>query len=314
MKVKFNQYLLNTVETNYHRHLFCEIANHPDVEIVDNDSDISFNTSGRRTDYDTKMAVLIDRSDPHTRPGSFNIDLLVDENLAKIADPKRTKPSNYFKLPDWQIEVDGINEYDVWSPAFDNPLLKTAATKIVCPIGLPENIFFNSTNQRDIDIFFQGIVFEWYPLRKILHQELPKLTHLKQWLKNISGASVVKDKKTIEQYDNQLMEYANGLRRSKLCLFDGGVFNYPVKKYVECIATGCLVMAPVPKEAEYLGYIDGETMVSIDHTNFREKIEYYINNEPERKRITDNAYQLFTEKYALKKSTDIYINKLKQLL
>ena len=62
-------------------------------------------------------------------------------------------------------------------------------------------------------------------------------------------------------------------------------------KYFEAPACKTLLLAePVPDILE-LGFKDGVNFVACDKTNFYEKAMYYLKNEKERIRITENGYK-----------------------
>ncbi|MFO7316899.1 MAG: glycosyltransferase [Bacilli bacterium] len=86
-------------------------------------------------------------------------------------------------------------------------------------------------------------------------------------------------------------KYAQELNRSKMFFTCGSVLKYPVFKYFEAPACKTLLLAePVPDILE-LGFKDGENFVACSQSDFYEKAMYYLKNEEERKRITENGYQ-----------------------
>jgi len=86
-------------------------------------------------------------------------------------------------------------------------------------------------------------------------------------------------------------KYAIELNRSKIFFTCGSKFKYPVMKYFEAPACKTLLLAePVPDILE-LGFKDGVNFVACDKTNFYEKAMYYLKNEKERIRITENGYK-----------------------
>lgn len=66
-------------------------------------------------------------------------------------------------------------------------------------------------------------------------------------------------------------------------------------KYFEAPACKTLLFAePVP---DILELEDGENFVACNQSNFYEKAMYYLKNEKERKRITENGYQFIHTKH-----------------
>lgn len=87
------------------------------------------------------------------------------------------------------------------------------------------------------------------------------------------------------------VNYAKELNRTKMFFTCGSKYHYPVLKYFEAPACRSLLLAkPVPDLLE-LGFIDGENFIACNESNFHEKAMYYLENEAERTRITDNGYQ-----------------------
>ncbi|WP_449539524.1 glycosyltransferase family protein [Ferdinandcohnia sp. Marseille-Q9671] len=84
--------------------------------------------------------------------------------------------------------------------------------------------------------------------------------------------------------------YAKELNRSKIFFTCGSSLKYPVLKFFEAPACKTLLLAePVPDILD-LGFEDGVNFVACDKTNFYEKAEYYLENEEERQRITENGF------------------------
>jgi len=84
--------------------------------------------------------------------------------------------------------------------------------------------------------------------------------------------------------------YVEALNKCKMLCFDGSSNRYSVTKYFECMATKTLALADTPMDAEDLHFKPDYNYVEINKDNFRDKILYYMDNEKERKRITENAY------------------------
>ncbi|MCA0984941.1 glycosyltransferase [Halobacillus yeomjeoni] len=86
-------------------------------------------------------------------------------------------------------------------------------------------------------------------------------------------------------------KYAQELNRAKMFFTCGSVLQYPVLKFYEAPACRTLLLAESNKEIEELGFKDRVHYVSCNRGNFYEKAMYYLKNEQERKRITDEGYK-----------------------
>ena len=198
-----------------------------------------------------------------------------------------------------------------------------AAQFLRVPISVPERIFFSDpAASRFIDVFFMGAVGVYYPLRALVLQTLRSLcatwpnprNNLKFW--HASAATNQGQSLWLmpaDAYDAQQLWYADCLRHSKMMIFDGTVFNYPVQKFFEAMACGCLVLAPAPREAEIFGFVDGATMVAVNPENFMEKIYYYKEHTDERQAIVDRAYQLVQANYTCTAQARIFVQKLQAI-
>lgn len=100
-------------------------------------------------------------------------------------------------------------------------------------------------------------------------------------------------------------EYANIHRRSRICMnFQcGHGLNRPQKKgrSWEIAACGAFMLANNPhtyQGKEGWWFEDGVDFISFDDNNLVDKVRYYLNNEEERKRISDNIYKKYQENYA----------------
>lgn len=86
--------------------------------------------------------------------------------------------------------------------------------------------------------------------------------------------------------------YAEALGRTRFFIFGSSRHNYPLQKYFEGMASGCVVVADEPGGAEELGFVDGESYVEIDGDNWRQRLDYFIKHSGAAKRVADNGRKL----------------------
>ena len=92
--------------------------------------------------------------------------------------------------------------------------------------------------------------------------------------------------------------YAEAVGRSRFFIFCGGIHGYPVQKYFEVPASGCLPVAlKLRGIGEDLGFIDGETYVEATIRNWEEKVLYYHKNNDETQRIIENGRKLILKRH-----------------
>ncbi len=315
MKVKFPNTYRRYIGTKMYRYLAHAIEENPNLEVVGvNDySDIAIDIN-----TNTKKSIILDYADPHGVIPDFNVDAIACEKRIKaalkthnITIDQITPSIVWAERKNNTPYIDKVETYDIYATKFLNDVYREFIAKlkrpkhVVIPHGLPIEIF-NYGKEKTIDVFMKGASSRWYPFRRKFYNTIQKRDNV--FISHLSGASFKKYHKTTEQWDTQLAEYANELKASKIILTDSSIFKYPVKKYIEAMACGCLVLADIPDYAEELGYIDGETMVEVNLDNFEEKVDYYLRNEKERKRITDNAYTLYLENYTCDKIVGKILN------
>jgi hypothetical protein len=323
MKIKISDRFKEAVNPHLTRHWIDALLSLPDMEYIPELSE-EYADLGIDTQNNVGKSVLLDLDDPQSKVNTFPVDELMYEEILKLLTVPSTKPSEIFKN-NGDKGIEYIDSFDVYSPIIAiSPAEKYIVPKLTharfVPVyqSLPKHIFFNDLYKRDTDVFFAGAMWkEWYPLRNIFHNELSK-SDLKYKFVNMNGDKaktlIAENNSSIRNmqmaYDIQVMNYADNLRHSKIFIFCDSVFKYPLKKYMEGMACGSLILAPVPIDAERYGYVDGETMVKVDQDDFMEKIRFYLENESERKRITDNAYQLFKKRFTCEKSVERFMNEI----
>lgn len=143
------------------------------------------------------------------------------------------------------------------------------------------------------------------------HKEWPYRHQLVKWLEdNYSGyRKYGHPQKTVRNMElNQLYANAKIVVGDSLCLG----FNHPYywsDRVYETIGRGGFIIHPFIKGLEE-EFTDGENIVFYEYNNFdqlKEKIDYYLENPEERKRIQQNAFNFVRDNAT-------YNNRLQQLL
>lgn len=164
--------------------------------------------------------------------------------------------------------------------------------------------------KRDIPMLMMGAVNEVYPLRKkikdfyaddkrFLYYSHPGYRHFS---------------KDEEQHLFVGTNYAQLLNRAKIFFTSPSIYQYPVLKYFEALACKTLLLAPTFKELEDLGFIPDYHFVAITEKNFSEKAAYYLNNDAERMKITEQGYQFVHSNHTLHIRTKQLIQRMKHLI
>lgn len=122
--------------------------------------------------------------------------------------------------------------------------------------------------------------------------------------------------RTVRRRENGVMvgaDYAKEINRAKMFLTCDSIYEFPVLKYYEALACNTLLLASGSKELEDLGFIDGETFVAVNETNFKEKAEYYLKNEAERLAVAQRGYQMVHSRHTTKQRISEWLEKIKEI-
>ena len=102
----------------------------------------------------------------------------------------------------------------------------------------------------------------------------------------ISPAGSTYDRHVAKYKDAYVGErYAELLNKTKIMIFGCSIYRYPVQKYFESTASGCLVLSNEPSTAKQLGFIDNETYVDINQFDWEAVLTYCLENYDNLKRI-----------------------------
>ncbi|UFU00035.1 glycosyltransferase [Radiobacillus kanasensis] len=164
--------------------------------------------------------------------------------------------------------------------------------------------------EKDINLLIMGAVNEYYPLRqkiiKAYEGDSDFVYHSHPGYRNFNKEE--EDEKMIGE------KYAKEINRSKIMFTCPSVLHYPVQKYFEALACKTLLLAPTFKELEDLGFIPDYHFVAINEDNFQKKADYYLKDEKERQKITEQGYAFIREKHSIEHRTLQLVQTLKRLL
>ena len=110
-------------------------------------------------------------------------------------------------------------------------------------------------------------------------------------------------------------EYASRMNECKIWIATTGPILDVSPRYFEVMLSKTLLFCnKMPEQYEDV-FIDGENCVMFENdlSDFDEKIVYYLNNDEERNRIIQNAYDMVLNKYTSKHMAIKLLNKIKEL-
>jgi len=164
--------------------------------------------------------------------------------------------------------------------------------------------------KKDIPMLMMGAVNEVYPLRKKIREYYADdkrfIHHPHPGYRNFS--------KTEEKQLLIGTNYAKELNRAKLFFTSPSVYDYPVLKYFEALACKTLLLAPTFKELEDLGFIPDYHFIAINEENFEKKAAYYLNNEFERNKITEQGYRFVHQTHTLQIRAKQLVQRIEQIV
>ena len=110
-------------------------------------------------------------------------------------------------------------------------------------------------------------------------------------------------------------EYASKMNACKMWLSTSGEGNNGSPRYFEISLSKTLLLCNDMPEVNGDIFVDGETCVIFknDMSDFEEKVDYYLNNDEERNRIIENAYDLVYNNYTWKHMAENLISEIRTI-
>jgi len=174
--------------------------------------------------------------------------------------------------------------------------VKNLTTKIHHFPWFTDPSIYKPSSEKEYDVVFLGSSEKKvYPLRNAIVRDLPRLCKEKGWRYMLKGRPPGETtQRNISELLNQGYvvgeRYAETIARSKVFIFGSSIFRYPLSKYFEVMGSGALVMADEPQTAQQLHLKDRENYVRVSKENWKNTLEYYLENDEERERIASKGY------------------------
>jgi glycosyltransferase involved in cell wall biosynthesis len=89
------------------------------------------------------------------------------------------------------------------------------------------------------------------------------------------------------------------MRDSKIGIMCSSIFGYPLKKYFEYMANGCVVVGQMPKNKDELGFKHLHNVCECSIDEIPDVIDFLIKNESIRLKIAKNARDLILNMYTM---------------
>lgn len=107
---------------------------------------------------------------------------------------------------------------------------------------------------------------------------------------------------TLQYRIHSIEEYASKMNECKIWLATTGPVGDISPRYFEVALSKTLLFCNDMPDVNNPVFVDGETCVTFknDLSDFQEKLDYYLNNDSEREKIINNAYDLVYNNYTWK--------------
>lgn len=169
------------------------------------------------------------------------------------------------------------------------------------PYSIDTSIFYDMKLKRKLDIFFAGVISEkWYPVRTMMLRELKGRKDI-NFLIKIGHPFNAKT-------------YATFINRAKIFPFTSGILTYSVAKFFEGMACNTLTLCNRPGDVDNLHFENGFNYVEINANNYMKKIDYYLHNEDERKRIALNGLKTIQKYHTIEIRAEEFLKNCKDII
>ena len=194
--------------------------------------------------------------------------------------------------------------------SFFNEKIRGGIEFVAHPRCVEETCFKDYELEKEFDVITLGTMNNFYSFRRHMHKSLSK-SHKEMGIKyknyphcgvNFKHNTFVRD------------EYAKAINKSKILVSCGGRYHLAFNKIFEAMGCGTLYVGEKPYGEKELNLKDGFNYVAVNSNNFLEKIQYYLNNDEERKRIVFNAKKTFKENHTIDARAKEFVKRLENIL
>jgi glycosyltransferase involved in cell wall biosynthesis len=251
----------------------------------------------------------------------FNADLIIIGFGITNSGNKKPNFNIKTKLPLYIIlnkEYTGLKEKLEWAKTLKPKKIFTVHhdyMKYENKINIPftrimwsanHNIFKKYDDIYKHDLFFSGVIRKEQTnnLRFKIYENLKKINKFNLFI----TATFLDDKPSNNNINNNSntkikfnnLQYSKNINWSKIVITTTGPADLVGTRYFEIMASNkaLIICNRMPKEVYDDIVIDGFNCVMFDNENdFIEKVKYYLDNEDERMKIVNTAYNYFLEKH-----------------
>lgn len=288
-----------------------EIADRMDIQLFYGDKDL--NEKIKKVDADYIIAWVSDKLwkvEPLHR--NFNKVILASGDV-----PKRFRDRNFKNLCKYHKSTGIIVENKCSIPVFKDYLFKGNELDYYWyPWGIDSNYIKDYKFSKEYDVCQLG-QFNVYQYRREIFQLLNNnklgIKYFRFWPNR--SKTTKKEEISYETYCQSLnkskISIGGCLQHSDYTTINGHFVGINFGKNLEIPGCRCCLLNTDWGDREELGFKDGENYVQFDNVkDCINKIQYYLENEEELKRITDNGFKLIYERHTNKIHVDNIMEEL----
>lgn len=146
---------------------------------------------------------------------------------------------------------------------------------------------FKPSRKKTIDVASIGSTYNCYPLRKSINEGLYYVCRGKKVLLKYAPRGKTFERKISELEKEYLVgeTYAKTLGDTKVFITGCSIYRYPLQKFFQATASGCMLLCNEPGTAKELGFINDKTYFNIDEDTWEVSLKYFLENPSEVKKI-----------------------------
>lgn len=225
----------------------------------------------------------------------INLDKWEIPKIMICSDPQNDLPFHVYYSNFYKVNLI-LLLYNSWTPLYKK--------RVKCKV---DSLPWSSSDlkwdfNKDINLVYSVADSPLYPIRMLMNSD----TRMNSILQTIKCGK--------SEYRLDWHKYIEVLNRSKILAFDNSVWNFTVLKWLEGFSTECLIMAPMPEEAEEMHFEPYKNFVPITTEDYFEKIIKYLCDEEERIRIAENGRKTFIKYHTSDIRSKQLYDKLEKLI
>jgi len=166
---------------------------------------------------------------------------------------------------------------------------------------------------KNVDVSFIGSTGKCYPIRNSIWSGIYHAARGYRVIREMAPKGKTYDRTNESLKHTHLVgdRYRDALAKSRIFLFGCSIYRYPLQKFFEASASGCLMLCNQPTTARELGLIDGKTFVEVEEGSWERELQYYLENPDACKAIASRGLKNTLLNHRHEKRAEEFINMLK---